>query len=92
MNPVFPPSPFRFDSEMERLVLRQQLLDEVDPVGDGARDFRLLLLGDPVRVMDQSVGEERRLCHVLPLQVLPRVVGDGAAVQRSQKRLVNVVG
>ena len=40
---------FRFDGEMERLVLRQQFLDEGDPVGDDARDSRRLLLRDPVR-------------------------------------------
>jgi hypothetical protein len=43
-----PPSPFRFDGEMERLVLRQQPLDEGDPVGDGAYDLKAVqtVVGD----------------------------------------------
>src|SRR5262245_17643676 len=42
------PSPFRFDGEMQRLVLRQQFLDEGDPVGDEPRDSLRLLFWDPV--------------------------------------------
>ena len=44
--------------EMKRLVLREQGLDEGDPVGDDARDLCRLLLGDPVRVMEKGEGEE----------------------------------
>lgn len=43
---------------MQWLALRQQLLDEGDPVGDGTRDILRLLLRDAVRVMEQGMTLE----------------------------------